>query len=290
MSSFQPNTPPEDSSEARPALSRVALPPMVRSHGGAIALALVVLIVLAYGLHERSVAAHLSQQSLAASAQLQDARAQIGALNSKLDAATATAVRPDLPTVSAPRHAVVTRAKVQQPKPDPRWKKVQAQLDAQGKDIEATRQEIASARSDLEGSIARTHDELVVLQKKGERNYYEFDLDKSKNFHTSGPVGISLRKANTKHEYADLELLVDDRQLSKKHLNLYEPVIFYPSEERQAVELVINSISKNHIHGYISAAKYKASELAQSSAPSPTTNAPQEPPAVKARHKLEAPK
>jgi len=263
---------------------------MVRSHGGAIALALVVLIVLAYGLHERSVAAHLSQQSLAASAQLQDARAQIGALNSKLDAATATAVRPDLPTVSAPRHAVVTRAKVQQPKPDPRWKKVQAQLDAQGKDIEATRQEIASARSDLEGSIARTHDELVVLQKKGERNYYEFDLDKSKNFHTSGPVGISLRKANTKHEYADLELLVDDRQLSKKHLNLYEPVIFYPSEERQAVELVINSISKNHIHGYISAAKYKASELAQSSAPSPTTNAPQEPPAVKARHKLEAPK
>jgi hypothetical protein len=263
---------------------------MVRSHGGAIALALGVLIVLGYGLHERSLAARLSQQNLAASAQLQDARAQIGALASKLDSITAPAAPRDLATASAPRHAVVTRAKVQQPRPDPRWKKMQAQLDAQGKDIETARQEIAGTRSDLEGSIARTHDELVVLQKKGERNYYEFDLDKSKNFHTTGPVGISLRKANTKHQYADLELLVDDRQLSKKHLNLYEPVIFYPSEERQPVELVINNISKNHIHGYISAAKYKASELALSSAPSPTTNAAQEPAAAKARHKLEAPR
>jgi hypothetical protein len=265
---------------------------MVRSHGGAIALALGVLIVLAYGLHERSVAAHLSQQNLATSAQLQDARAQIGALASKLD--SATAAQPDiqrvLPAASAPRHAVVTRTTVRQPKPDPRWKKMQAQLDAQGKDIEAARQEIAGTRSDLEGSIARTHEELVVLQKKGERNYYEFDLDKSKNFHTTGPVGISLRKANTKHQYADLELLVDDRQLSKKHLNLYEPVIFYPSEERQPVELVINGITKNHIHGYISAAKYKASELALSSAPSPATNTAQEPAAAKVRHKLEAPK
>jgi hypothetical protein len=269
----------------------VAILPIVRSHGGAIALALGVLIVLAYGLHERSVAARLSQQNLAASAQLQDARAQIGALTSKLDSATEAqpAVRRVLPAASEPRHAVVTRATVRQPKPDPRWKKVQAQLDAQGKEIQATRQEIASTRSDLEGSIARTHEELVVLQKKGERNYYEFDLDKSKNFHSAGPVGVSLRKANTKHQYADLELLVDDRQLSKKHLNLYEPVIFYPSEERQPVELVINGISKNHIHGYISAAKYKASELALSSAPSPTAISAQEA-AAKARRKLEAPR
>ena len=166
---FQHKPTPEDSPEARPALSRVALPPMVRSHGGAIALALAVLIVLAYGLHERSVAARLSQQNLAASAQLQDARTQIGALASKLDSATEAqpAVRRVLPAASEPRHAVVTRATVRQPKPDPRWKKMQAQLDAQGKDIETARQEIAGTRSDLEGSIARTHDELVVLQMSG---------------------------------------------------------------------------------------------------------------------------
>ena len=35
--------------------------------------------------------------------------------------------------------------------------------------------------------------------------------------------------------------------------------------KRQAVELVINSITKDHVHGYISAPKYKASELATGS-------------------------
>jgi hypothetical protein len=304
FSLFHEKPPEENPPQARPALPRVAFPPIVRSHGGAIALALGVLVVLAYGFHERSVAAHLSQQNLATSAQLQDARAQIGALNSKLDSVIrdsapegAPVVRQVTPAASAPRHAVVTRATVRQPKPDPRWKKVQAQLDAQGKQLDAqgkaidvTRQDLASTRTDLSDSIARTHEELVVLQKKGERNYYEFDLDKSKNFHSTGPVGISLRKANTKHQYADLELLVDDRQLSKKHLNLYEPVVFYPSEERQPVELVINSITKNHVRGYISAAKYKASELAASSAPASSTNNAQGTAAAKARQKLEAPR
>jgi hypothetical protein len=183
----------------------------------------------------------------------------------------------------------------QRQKPDPRWRKVQAQIDAQGKQldaqgkaIESTRQELASARSDLEGSIARTHEELVVLQKKGERNYFEFDLDKSKNFHRAGPVGISLRKANTKNQYADLKLMVDDRELSKKHLNLYEPVIFYPTDERQPVELVINSITKNHIHGYISAAKYRNSELtAGSSTNSQSGSNAQETAAAKPRNRLD---
>jgi hypothetical protein len=31
-----------------------------------------------------------------------------------------------------------------------------------------------------------------------------------------GPFGIRLKKANSKHQYADLELMVDDRNLSQK--------------------------------------------------------------------------
>ena len=118
---------------------------------------------------------------------------------------------------------------------------------------------------ELTGSIARTHDELVLLQKKGERSYYEFDIDKSKQFQHDGPVGVRLRKANTNHQYADLELLVDDRNLSQKHVNLYQPVMFYTPDSPQAVELVINRISKDHIHGYVSMPKYRQSELASMS-------------------------
>ena len=70
-----------------------------------------------------------------------------------------------------------------------------------------------------------------------------------------------MRKANAKHEYADLEMLVDDFKVSKKHVNIYEPVLFYSADRKMPVELVINSIGKNHIHGYISEAKYKAADL-----------------------------
>jgi hypothetical protein len=63
-----------------------------------------------------------------------------------------------------------------------------------------------------------------------------------------------------------LALLVEDRELSKKHVNIYEPVLFYPVDARQPIELVINSINKNHIHGYISQPKYSQAELAALSA------------------------
>jgi len=161
-----------------------------------------------------------------------------------------------------------------------RLQKMQSQLDAQNKAIEDTQSQIASTQGDLNntrteltGSIARTHDELVLLEKKGERNYYEFDIDKSKQFQHNGPFGVRLRKANAKHQYADLELMVDDRNLSQKHVNLYQPVMFYTPDNPQPVELVINKITKDHIHGYVSAPRYRQSELASMSNANANTNA-----------------
>ena len=117
---------------------------------------------------------------------------------------------------------------------------MQAQLDAQGKAIEETRGDLVSAKTELTGSIAKTHDELVVLEKKGERSYFEFDLQKSKQFAHEGPLGVSLRKANVKHQYADLELMVEDRDLTQKHVNLNQPVMFYQSDTEQPLQVVVN--------------------------------------------------
>jgi hypothetical protein len=239
-------------SDERP---RIIIPPVV-SHGALAILSIALGALLFYSAHERGVASRLSEQNAAAASQLEDMQTQVAALAAKLDSSTATG-QPALVN-----HPPVLKTRDSHPKPDPRWQKLQTQLDSQGQAIESTRQELAGARSDLQGSIAKTHDELVALERKGERNYFEFDLDKSKNFRPEGPMSVSLRKANTKHQYADLDLLVDDRQLSKKHLNLYEPAIFYPAGDRQPVELVIIGITKDHIHGYISAAKYNAAEIA----------------------------
>jgi len=131
--------------------------------------------------------------------------------------------------------------------------------------LAGTQGDLVNARTELTGSIAHTHDELVLLEKKGERNYTEFDLSKSKQFKREGPFELRLKKANDKHHYADLELLVDDRNLSQKHVNLYQPVMFSTPDSPQPVEVVINDISKDHIHGYVSASKYRQSELASMS-------------------------
>ena len=220
---------------------------------------------VAYSLHERSVAKKLAADNNAMSATLNATRDQVNALSAKMSAleappAAEPATKPAAMVFHRPLTAAVARRRMRRVE-DPRWKKMQGQLDEQGRQIDATRQDLTSTRTELQGSIAKTHDDLVLLEKKGERNYYEFDLDKSGQFQRQGPISIRLRKANTKHDYADLELLVDDAKVSKKHVNVYEPVVFYPADEKVPVEIVINAVSKNHIHGYVSAPKYRGADL-----------------------------
>jgi hypothetical protein len=231
-----------------------------------------------YAVHEHSVAQSLKLQNQQTDATLAATRNQVDDLTSRVNALATqiqTQAQPEpqaqpqsAPAASAPSHHVASTHRSD----SSRWKKMQSQLDAQNKAIEDTRNQIAqtqgdlsNTRTELTGSIARTHDELVLLEKKGERNYYEFDIDKSKSFQHDGPVGVRLRKANSKHEYADLELIVDDRTVSQKHVNLYQPVMFSTPDSPQPLELVINNITKDHIHGYVSAPKYRQSELASMS-------------------------
>ncbi|MGB7264421.1 MAG: hypothetical protein WBC92_02845 [Terracidiphilus sp.] len=256
-----------------------ALGPIAKMAAPLIAALVICRAGIGYAVHEHHSAETLAtqKQTLTAqneqmTAQLALTRTQLDALAAKVNAMTASnapagneASRSDgkpSPETPATRAARSRRqAAGHRLREDPRFNKLQSEVDAQGKEIEATRGDLASARTELSGSIARTHGELVVLEKKGERNYVEFDLQKSKEFKREGPVGISLRKANTKHAYADLMLMVDDRNLTDKHVNLYQPAMFYEPDSPQPIEVVINDISKDHIHGYVSAPKYRLSEL-----------------------------
>jgi len=221
------------------------------------------------------------------SATLNQTRSQLEAVTAKLDAATAAPPPAQaIPTekTQEPRaHRSTNRqtARKHAPAEDPRWKKVQAELEDHQKQIAAAQEEMQKTRADLEGnlnstrdelggSIARNHDELVALQKRGERDYVEFDLEKSKQFHRAGPLSVSVRKADRKRQFCDVKLLVDDIEITKKHVNLFEPVMLYPADYRAPVELVINQIDKNGARGYVSTPKYRQSELA-AGAPTATT-------------------
>ena len=227
-----------------------------------------------YAIHEHNSAQKLAAENVQTTAALNQTRHQVGDLMAKVNALVSlNEAQRAAQTAAAAKPAAGTRSRAaRRPKEDPRFNKLQSQLDEQGKAIAQTRNDLAgtqgdlvNTRTELSGSIAHTHDELVVLQKRGERNYAEFDIAKSKEFKHTGPIAIRLKKANDKHQFADLELLVDDRNLSQKHVNLYQPLMFSTPDNPQPVEIVINDISKNHIHGYVAASKYKQSELASMS-------------------------
>lgn len=248
---------------------------------------------LIYAAHEHHSASALATENQQVMAQLNATHSQMDALSAQLKQLAANAQAQNQAAAQAGDQAdsqekpsparrtdgtvVRRRTAVRRPSAyDARFKKLQSQLDAQDKEIQESREEaqtnLNSTRTELNGNIARTHDELVLLEKKGERNYFEFDLSKSKQFQRTGPLNVSLRKANEKHQYADLELIVDDRTVQQKHVNLDQPVMYYTPDTQMPVEVVINNISKNHIHGYISVPKYRKSELTAASGD--TGNAP----------------
>ncbi|MDE3109988.1 MAG: hypothetical protein KGL02_08610 [Acidobacteriota bacterium] len=153
-----------------------------------------------------------------------------------------------------------------------RYNALAARVDAQQKELDETNQSIAKTRSDLQasldstasglnGSIAKNHAELVALEKRGQRSFFEFDLSKEKQFSHAGPISLSLRHADTKHQRYNMMLLVDDNRLEKKNVDLYEPIWISSSDAPQPVEIVVNKITKNHIHGYVSAPKFSNAEL-----------------------------
>jgi len=227
----------------------------------AVVLACLAIGSIAFVVHERGAVQQMSAQNAAMNAALDQTRSQLQDVTSKLNQLSAAQQAQAAGQTSklAPSQRRGTRVVARHD--DPRWKQVQDELAAQQRAIESTQSDLSSAKTELSGSIAHTHEQLVALARKGERNYYEFDLNKSKQFQREGPISVSLRKANAKHDYADLALVVDDAQISKKHVNMFEPVMLYTAESKQPVELVINQIGKDHIHGYVSTAKYKSGDL-----------------------------
>jgi uncharacterized coiled-coil protein SlyX len=247
-----------------------------------------------YGLREYRHASELSRQEQTMSATIGHLREQMQEMTDRLNQQSIEkpAEKPAPPVrVRRVPQARTERAgfgSSRKPVEDPRWQRVENRLADQDQKIASAKQDVTKTREDLEGklsstkdelngSIGKTHDEVVLLQKRGERDYSEFTLDKSKDFHRVGPVSLALRKADTKHKRYNLELIVDDVKLEKKNVNLYEPVYLTVSDRPQPLELVVNQISKNEVRGYVSQPKYRKSELV-SDAATRTKLQPAEPP------------
>jgi len=129
-------------------------------------------------------------------------------------------------------------------------------------DLDATKNSIQMARSEMGTLIARNHDEIDQLRRMGQRDYYEFTVTRKAGAQKVGSIQVELRDTNTKKNQFTINVLADDKNFEKKNRSVNEPIFFYTGGTRQAVELVINKVSKNTATGYLSVPKAGAATTA----------------------------
>ena len=127
-------------------------------------------------------------------------------------------------------------------------------------EIEKTKLDLKRAVGDMgvmSGLIATNSKDLAALRELGERNYFEFDITKQQNAKRVGDITLTLKKADTKRNRFTLDVLADDRHLEKKDKTVNEPVQLYVAGNMQPYEIVVNTVTKDHITGYLATPKVK---------------------------------
>jgi DNA anti-recombination protein RmuC len=135
---------------------------------------------------------------------------------------------------------------------------VRTDLGKTQSDLATTISQLQSVRGDLSNTnsvIARNHDELVLLQHKGDRNFYEFSLTKGQR-KPVGTISMELKKTDMKKNIFTLEITSDDKLVTKRDKGIDEPLQFYSGKDPALFEIVVNAInSKNQVTGYLSTPK-----------------------------------
>jgi len=159
---------------------------------------------------------------------------------------------------------------------------VATDLGGAKKDIETTRNDLESTKGKLDratgdmgvmsGLIARNHDDLEDLKRRGERNYYEFTIPRTKTAQRVGPVQIALNKVDPKKSKYTMTVYADDKSIEKRDKTAGEPVQFYVkgSSRMSPYEVVVFDVNKNQITGYLSTPKETGGGAAAPAAATPT--------------------
>jgi Phage shock protein A (IM30), suppresses sigma54-dependent transcription len=125
-------------------------------------------------------------------------------------------------------------------------------------DLEATKKRLDTTIGDLglqSGLIAHTRDDLELLKHRGDRNYYEFTLAKSKHPTPVGTVSLQLKKVNARKGNFTMDVIADDHVIEKKDRNVAEPLQFYTGRDRMLYEVVVFTANKKSVSGYLATPK-----------------------------------
>jgi hypothetical protein len=134
---------------------------------------------------------------------------------------------------------------------------VRTDLDTTRNDLAASRKEMADVRDNLTSQIAHNSTEVAELRRRGERDYIEFDINKSRDPERVGDLKIQLKKTDTKRQKFDVVVQVDDNKIERKDRVVNEPMTFLVGHERIRYEIVVNYVDKDRVRGYLSKPKDK---------------------------------
>jgi chromosome segregation ATPase len=135
---------------------------------------------------------------------------------------------------------------------------VKTEVASTKSELEKTIADLKSVRGDLgvqSGLIATNAQELAALRTLGERNYFEFNLAKTKQPQRIGDISVVLKKTDPKRSKYSIEVLADDKKVEKKDKTANEPVQFYVAKARLPYEIVVNEVQKDRITGYLASPK-----------------------------------
>jgi hypothetical protein len=144
-------------------------------------------------------------------------------------------------------------------------------IEATKSDLEATKGKLDRATGDMgvmSGLIARNHDDLEDLKRRGDRNYYEFTIHKAKAPQRVGPIQVNVNKTDSKKSKFTMTVFADDKEIEKKDRTAGEPIQFYVGSSRMApYEIVVFKIGKDELTGYLSTPKEGGAPAAPTATP-----------------------
>lgn len=126
------------------------------------------------------------------------------------------------------------------------------------KDLADTQAKLTTTVGDLgvqSGLIAKNQEEVDQLKRMGDRNIFDFTVQKSKQPQRVGPIQVKLEKVDTKHYTYTMTLFADDKTLLKRDRTADEPVQFYVAHSRVPYEIVVFEVGKDKVSGYLSTPK-----------------------------------
>jgi myosin heavy subunit len=133
-----------------------------------------------------------------------------------------------------------------------------AKLDQLSAETEKNGAELKRVVGDLgvmSGSVATNARQLAALREIGDRNYFEFDVIKTKVPTGIAEIQIALKKTDPKKNRYTIDLYTNDKVVHKGDRSINEPLQLYVGTGRQPYEVVVNQVRKDEVIGYVAVPK-----------------------------------